>query len=151
MIHNGSWATVWAEPLPAIFKPAIYHNHSFIKNVPSTLRRTNMKIWFLKISEPFIFEVGSTGCERCSGMDLFCGSIFFWTSYSPLIYKKQWNIQCAMKKLKYFKSAKERKLYTLIGNCCREPLWWYRRETCGTRALWSPSVLSFPTEPVVSH
>lgn len=55
------------------------------------------------------------------------------------------------KKLKYFESTQERKLHALIGNCCREPLWWYRRETCGTRALWSPSVLSFPTEPVVSH
>lgn len=44
---------------------------------PSALQRTNMKIWFLKISEPFIFEVGSAGCEHYSGMELFCGSIFF--------------------------------------------------------------------------
>jgi hypothetical protein len=83
---------VQANPMPAIFEPAIYHNQSFIKKEKkslSALQRTNMKIWFLKISEPFIFEVGSTGCEHYFGTDLFCGSIFFRTGHSRLMYKKQ--------------------------------------------------------------
>lgn len=98
---------------------AIYHNQSFIKNVPSAPQRTNSKIWFLKISEPFIFEVGSTGCERCSRTDLFCGSgsyIFFRTSFSLFIHKKQWNIQDSMKKLKHFERERASKAHTLTSS-----------------------------------
>lgn len=143
-----------ANPMPAIFEPAIYHNQSFIKKEKkslSALQRTNMKIWFLKISEPFIFEVGSTGCEHYFGTDLFCGSIFFRTGHSRLMYKKQWNIQWAMKKLKCFERAKERKLYRAMGNRCREPLWWYRREACWARALWSSHLCSAPLQSQCCH
>lgn len=78
-----------------------------------------MKIWLLKISEAFVFEVGSTGYECTPGW-IFAADPYF--PERAILASTRWNIQCAMENLKYRKRAKEWKLHTLVENHCREPL-----------------------------